>query len=156
MTKKVLVSSFHSSVIDALRKQDYEPDLLLSFDSHLDVNMFGALKDTWDAVRAFNKNDNGLHFALTDPSIHMLARKWFPNTDIKIVIPSIALSGDVSDKLNKIQESTDLEDFTPGEAADYNEWWLERLNITLALSPPEDPNSFLDLVSRDTIIDLDA
>jgi len=44
--KRVLLSSFHSSVIDALMKEDYEPENILSFDSHLDVMLFVVITDT--------------------------------------------------------------------------------------------------------------
>ena len=84
--KRVLLSSSHSSVIDALMKEDYEPENILSFDSHLDVDIVGALETVWNAVRGYNGYDKGLHFALTDSAIHMLARKWFPNTEIKILL----------------------------------------------------------------------
>ncbi len=131
--KRVLLSSFHSSVIDAIMKEDYEPANILSFDSHLNVDIVGALETVWNAVRGYNGYDKGLHFALTDSAIHMLARKWFPNTEIKIVTPRVCMEGEV-------------------KAESY---WLKQLDISLALSPPKDIVSFATLVNNDTVIDVD-
>ena len=37
--KRVLVHSFHSQVKDSLRKIDFEPEIIVSFDAHLDLHI---------------------------------------------------------------------------------------------------------------------
>ena len=83
--KRVLLSLFHSSVIDALMKEDYEPENILSFDSHLDVDIVGALETVWNAVRGYNGYDKGLHFALTDSAILVTVNSQVSQWRLKLI-----------------------------------------------------------------------
>jgi hypothetical protein len=160
MAKSCLVSSFHSSVMESLtEEEDCKPiQFILSFDSHLDVDFIGSLETVWNAIRGYSGYDKGLHFALTDPSIHMLVRKWFPDTEIKVVIPRVCVEGYINHNVHKAHESKiiSLESVTAEDVSAFNSFWLKQLNISLVLSPPKDPASLSDLVSNDTVIDLDA
>jgi hypothetical protein len=74
------------------------------------------------------------------------------------VIPRVCVEGDINHNVRNAHESKiiSLESVTAEDVSAFNSFWLKQLNISLVLSPPKDPVSLSDLVSDDTVIDLDA
>jgi cell fate (sporulation/competence/biofilm development) regulator YlbF (YheA/YmcA/DUF963 family) len=69
MTRRVIVHSFHSDVLKTLGNIDLDPDLILAFDSHLDV--FLPVKSTVDMF------PNWIRSAATRATVHPLIRRAF-------------------------------------------------------------------------------
>jgi len=74
MGKKVIISSFHSGSYFALTKLDYSPDVILSFDSHLDFGVGGV--EFLNKFPKLKKKD-GLKYTYTRNAVHLLMKKWF-------------------------------------------------------------------------------
>ena len=111
MTRRVIVHSFHSDVLKTLANIDLDPDLILAFDSHLDV--FLPVKSTVDMF------PDWIRSAATRADVHPLIRRAFGDfpalfkaegrdlADLPtmiLVVPKVSFITHVSNDMEKISE----------------------------------------------------
>jgi cell fate (sporulation/competence/biofilm development) regulator YlbF (YheA/YmcA/DUF963 family) len=157
MTRRVIVHSFHSDVLKTLPNIDLNPDLILAFDSHLDV--FLPVKSTVDMF------PDWIRSAATRATVHPLIRRAFGDfpalfkaegrdlADLPrmiLVVPKVSFIQHVSEDMEKISDLVASGSISPDQLSDdpletMTEYLSEVLGIEPFVSPPK---NLMKLVER--------
>jgi len=165
--KEAIVSSFHSQVPFSLSKIDYDPDVIVSFDAHLDV-YFGT-KEILDLM------PKDLRLAALRASSHTMLRRTFGelplllkaeglsadlNPEMFLVTPEISLDTHIFETIESLQVAFISGSLPIEKFENPKQWFSDSLSkiwdVKLFTSPPK---RLLDLINclreADFLLDLD-
>jgi hypothetical protein len=157
MARRVIVHSFHSDVLKTLSNIDLDPDLILAFDSHLDV--FFPVKSTVDMF------PDWILSAATRATVHPLIRRAFGDFPVLfkaegrdladlprmiLVVPKVSFITHVSEGMEKISDLVASGSISPDQLSDdpmetMAKFLSEVLGIEPFVSPPK---NLMKLVER--------
>lgn len=154
--KKILLSSFHTSSVYAIEEQDFEPDLILSFDSHIDTNLLGYRQEVVEAIGG----DRPLFYACARAATHAIFSRHFEQSKKSIITPRLALESHgayiekhmAKDDLGLISDSEEI-------ISTFRLMQKKMFGLDIVTCPPKDPVSSLASTlekSKFPVIDLDV
>jgi cell fate (sporulation/competence/biofilm development) regulator YlbF (YheA/YmcA/DUF963 family) len=167
MLHRVTVHSFHSDVLKTLANIDLDPDLILAFDSHLDV--FMPVKSTVELFPGW------IQSAATRPTVHSLIRRAFGDfppllkakgmdlTELPkmvLVVPEACFKTHVYHESEKIRELLATGPISRDQSSDPIETWTwylsQALGIEPFLSPPKNFTKLIELGKAANCVLLDV
>jgi hypothetical protein len=160
LTKKtVLLSSFHSSSPYALEKHELEPDLIISFDSHIDTSLLGYRKEVVEIIG----DDREQFYAAARAATHAIFARKFGESGAKVIIVTskLAFESDVAFLEQKVRNlKPELEELGFAElVANRLEGLRSFFGLELLTCPPKDPvASLAPLINNaeSPVIDIDV
>ncbi|KXB09311.1 hypothetical protein AKJ35_01020 [candidate division MSBL1 archaeon SCGC-AAA833F18] len=156
MNKKVVLNSLHSSSLKYIR--DYEPDLIVSLDSHLDIQFM--VEETWKVIKERAPQD--LREVMLRAYVHFMMSR---NAKAYLVIPKTCFEFHALHDFAKARQLFDL-DITRKTVrsivGNYRNLLrkmrdLGLMDLSLYLSPPKNIKKLADKVKgKNTIVDVDV